>query len=204
MNLIILGHMNVTEAINNRYSSRYYKGGEVTEEVIDKILEAGQKAPSGFGSEPWQFYVLRGNLDEVYKSASEQDHVKEASFVIALVNYKKKLLEDDPSLIEEKYNSFDEAKKQRYISALVNKGDQYLREQLMFAASFMVLEATNQGLGSVIIGGFDPKSMEEILDIDTNYYEVGLMISFGIDANDTPTKRTRRATEDVVRKVTLK
>lgn len=196
--------MNVTEAINNRYSSRYYKPGKISEEVVDKIVEAGQKAPSGFGSEPWQFYVLRGNLDEVYESASQQQHVKDANFVVALVNYKQKLLDDKPELIKEKYESFEEAKKQRYIKALTEKGDQYLREQLMFAASFMVLEATSQGVGSVIIGGFDPDRMAKVLEIDTNYYEVALMISFGLDSKEAPTVRKRRNTEDVVRKVTLK
>lgn len=195
--------MNVTEAINNRYSSRYYKQGEINEEVIDKIVEAGQKAPSGFGSEPWQFYVLRGNLDEVYESASKQQHVKDANFVVALVNYKQQLLEDKPELIKEKYETFDEGKKQRYIKALTEKGDQYLREQLMFAASFMVLEATSQGVGSVIIGGFDQGKMAKVLDLNTKYYEVGLMISFGLDSKETPTARKRRSTEDVVRKITL-
>ncbi len=51
--------MDILEVIKTRRSIRKYKPAPVSEEEINKILEAGRWAPSANNSQPWRFIVLR-------------------------------------------------------------------------------------------------------------------------------------------------
>lgn len=51
--------MDILEVIKNRRSIRKYKREPISEEEIDKILEAGRWAPSAGNSQPWSFIVLK-------------------------------------------------------------------------------------------------------------------------------------------------
>ena len=43
-----------------RYSCRRLKGGEVPEEILEKILEAGRCAPTAHNEQPFKIWVIRG------------------------------------------------------------------------------------------------------------------------------------------------
>jgi nitroreductase len=51
--------MEVFDAIRTRRSIRKFKGQDVPDEIIDRILTAGIWAPSGMDNQPWRFAVLR-------------------------------------------------------------------------------------------------------------------------------------------------
>ncbi|WP_433945168.1 nitroreductase family protein [Paenibacillus sp. SN-8-1] len=52
--------MNVSEAIRNRRSIGKVKQNEIPAQSIERILEAGTWAPNHRLTEPWRFFVLRG------------------------------------------------------------------------------------------------------------------------------------------------
>ena len=47
------------KTIHSRRSVRVYKTGMVTDEQLERILEAARWAPSGANSQPWEFIVTR-------------------------------------------------------------------------------------------------------------------------------------------------
>ena len=57
--LIKGNNMNIWDAIKGRRSIRSYKDESVSKELISKILEAAQHAPSSKNSQPWKFLVIR-------------------------------------------------------------------------------------------------------------------------------------------------
>ena len=58
--------MDVIDAINNRRSIRGFKKDPVPREVIQKVLEAAVRTPSGMNTQPWEFVVAGGKvLDEI-------------------------------------------------------------------------------------------------------------------------------------------
>ncbi len=198
--------MTVQDAINTRYSTRnYVANAPVEREKMDKILDAGRLAPNGLALEAWKFYLIEGDMSKMQEVAFGQPHMGNASFAIALVNYKHEYVKSNPEIITEKLEKSRLRQDQidMYMINLDNKGTQYYREQLMFAATQMCLQATELELGSVIVGGFDPLKAASILGIDTDKYEVGLLISFGVNADEEPKKRIRREREDVVEYIKL-
>lgn len=56
----------VKEIINKRYSTRYLNPEKkINSEDIETIIEAGRKAPSGYGTEPWKFLIIDGNTEKL-------------------------------------------------------------------------------------------------------------------------------------------
>ena len=51
--------MDIIEVIRTRRSIRQYTRDPISEEDINKILEAGRWAPSASNTQPWKFIVLR-------------------------------------------------------------------------------------------------------------------------------------------------
>ena len=51
--------MDILELVRTRRSVRQYTNEPVSEEDMNKILEAGRWAPSANNSQPWEFVVLR-------------------------------------------------------------------------------------------------------------------------------------------------
>lgn len=47
------------KTIHSRRSVRVYKTGKVTDEQLERILEAARWSPSGANSQPWEFIVTR-------------------------------------------------------------------------------------------------------------------------------------------------
>ena len=56
--------MDVIEAIKSRRSIRAYKKDPVSREVIQEILDAAIRSPSGMNTQPWEFVVATGPILE--------------------------------------------------------------------------------------------------------------------------------------------
>lgn len=50
--------MDALEAIRKRRSVRSYTHKPVVKEVIEQIIDAGRRAPSGVNQQPWEFIVV--------------------------------------------------------------------------------------------------------------------------------------------------
>ena len=54
--------MNIIEAINSRKSIRGFKSDSVDQATITKILETAVRAPSAMNTQPWEFFVITGDV----------------------------------------------------------------------------------------------------------------------------------------------
>ncbi len=67
--------MDIIKLIKSRYAVRHFSSKELDETIIEKILTAGQFAPSPLNSQPWHFTLIRSktslkNLASAAKHAS--------------------------------------------------------------------------------------------------------------------------------------
>ena len=54
--------MSLVEAVTTRRSVRGFLDKEVPQEVLDRIFEIAQQAPSNCNVQPWKAYVASGEL----------------------------------------------------------------------------------------------------------------------------------------------
>ena len=93
--------MDALEAIRKRRSVRDFTGEAIPREDLEKIVDAGRLAPSGYNNQPWDFVVItnRATIEKLKIAAQWMD---KAGAVIAVVldSSARFWLEDGAAAIE--------------------------------------------------------------------------------------------------------
>lgn len=63
-------NMDIMKAIAARKSIRGYKPTPVPREVLEKVVDAGLKSPSGMNTQPWEIIVIGGDVLSMIKQAN--------------------------------------------------------------------------------------------------------------------------------------
>ena len=173
--------MDFLELCEKRYSCRKYLEKGVEREKIERCLEASRLAPSAVNAQPWSFIVvddprLKENVakETFDKVASFNKFSLAAPVLVAIVN-------ENPLM-----TSFLGRFTQGRDFSLVDTG---------IVASHFCLKATEEGLGTCILGWFNEKNVKSILKIPGNK-SVSLIIAVGYPA-DSPKKKIRKSIEQI-------
>jgi nitroreductase len=169
--------MDFTELIKKRQSDRKYLDKPVPREVISYCLEAGRLAPSASNSQPWTFVVV-DNPDlkaEVAKRTSGplntfNKFVPQAPVIIALVLERPKLITVAGGWYQKK---------------------DYPLIDIGIAAEHICLAATEQGLGSCMLGWFDEKAVKSLIGVPVEK-RIPLLITLGYTPEDYRTRQKIR------------
>jgi len=138
-----LSENDVLEAIEKRRSVRAYKSDSIPRDLLKRIIEAGNQAPSGMNSQPWRFVVV-------------EDMVLHKKLLETVVPNAKKLLEPLKESNPERYqlimSRYDELEDPVYYSApaiifVIGVGT-YADLSCPLACQNMMLAAYSLGIGS--------------------------------------------------------
>jgi nitroreductase len=157
------------EAIKTRRSIRRYKADAVSDDKINKILEAGRWAPSWANSQCWRFVVVR---DPKIKAKLVDTLMKIKLPDREIPNPATAAMNTVPVVIAVCAEMGKSGGKgpEGYIT---DKGDWFMFDTAL-AVQNMVLAAHAEGLGAVIIGAFDAAQAEKALNVPKGYRIVAL------------------------------
>lgn len=150
--------MDFNTLIAERYSVRKFKDEHLPQTIIDEIIEAAHKAPTGCNFQPQRILVL--NTDESLHKLKECTKCHFDAPTAMLVCHNK-----------------DESWKRVYDGALSSPVDAAI------VTSFMMLEAQNLGIGTCWVMHFNPAAMRERFNIPENIEPVALLV-MGYPADD--------------------
>jgi nitroreductase len=144
--------MELLPEIFNRQSIRSFTSRPVEDDQIKRILEAGRIAPSAKNRQPWRFVVITEESlrNRITEAAFNQEHVGQAPVIIALCSTN--------------------------IDYRMPNGQYSYPIDITFAASFMVLQAEHEGLGSCVITTFDEIEVKEMLTVPYSMKAVMLLL----------------------------
>ena len=151
--------MEFNKLITERYSVRKFKQEHLKQEVIDKILEAGHKAPTGCNYQPQRILVL--NTDESIEKLTGCTKCHFGTPTAMLVCYNEE---------ESWTRPYDKA-----LSAPVDAA---------IVTTHMMLAAHEIGVGSCWVMHFNPFKMQETFNIPENIKPVALLV-MGYPAEDS-------------------
>lgn len=137
--------MDLFEAIKRRRSIRNYTNEDVSEEDLEKILEAAIWAPSAGNRQAWDFVVVRDDSVKkaLVRAALGQRFIAEASLVIVVC-----------------------ANMERSASRYGSRGSGlYCIQDTAAAIQNMLLAVTALGLGACWIGAFYEEEVAKILEL---------------------------------------
>ncbi|MGH2427769.1 MAG: nitroreductase family protein [Candidatus Limnocylindria bacterium] len=168
--------MEVWTAIVTQRAVRTFADRAIPDEALERILDAGRRAPSSKNSQPWDFVIVtdRGRLQRLAEVGRYAGHLAGATLAVALVTPDQ----DDP----------------REVAA-----DLY---DVGHASQSMMLVALELGIGSVHAAVYDKRLAKRLLGLPADR-RCDYLISFGYPARagqlDKPRRKTpRRALHEIV------
>lgn len=143
--------MDFEKIISERYSVRNFKSEHLPQDIINKILEAGHKAPTGCNYQPQRILVL--NTDEAINKLREctRSHFNAPTAMLVCHNR-------------------EETWKRPYDGALSSPVD------AVIVTTYMMLAAQNEGVGSCWVMHFNPLDIREAFKIPENIEPVALLV----------------------------
>ncbi|MDD4900607.1 MAG: nitroreductase family protein [Patescibacteria group bacterium] len=170
--------MDIREAINIRKSIRKYKKKQISDEVINELLDAARKAPSAKNVQSHKYFIVKDGVVKnklIKAGAFKQSYVNDAPLIIICCA--------DPSQYP-KSTDVDETP--------VN----YAYIDLSIATSFLVLRATELGLGTVFVAWIYRDKIKEVLNIPENYI-IPFVIPVGYPDED-PRPKPRKDLKEII------
>jgi len=152
--------MDVFEAINGRRSIREYKPDPVSEEIVDRLLEAVRWAPSWANTQCWEVVVIR-----------EPEIKAKLAEALSPRNPALSSLGEAPVLLV--FCGIRNLSGFKRGEAITDKGDWFMFD-IGLAVENLCLAAHSLGLGNVIIGNFDARKLEALLGVPENISVVAI------------------------------
>lgn len=199
------------EALEFRHACKIFdETKKISDEELTYILEAGRKAPSSFGMEPWKFLVITNKeLQEKLKPVCwDQAQITTCSHLV-IVLAAIDAVRPESGIVERKFKrrEMPQEKLDMYLNLYANHLKQTLSsdeniyawttKQTVFAIQNMMMAAAIKGIDSCPIEGFEKEKIEEILKLDTTKYQLSTIIPFGYRINPQ-SSQLREPLENVV------
>lgn len=170
------------DLVRQRYSVRRYADRPVSREAIGRCLEAARMAPSACNSQPWRFVVVddpdkKQALAEAALNGPSKFNgfAYSAPVLVCVVSARQKLV---PKL-----------------AGIVKRKDYSLMD-IGIAAEHFCLQATEEGLGTCMLGWFNERKVKQFLQIPKNK-RVELIITLGYPADERVPEKNRKTTDEM-------
>jgi nitroreductase len=192
-----------------RHSVRSFTDEPISEDEIFELLEAARMAPSSLNSQPWRFAVITDQATREWIATREvsrkQSWLATAPALIVccadLEGYMRdsqaaafyfkenKLLEKEPLEGIEAYLAREKTATQaaRFGSGAMNVG---------IAVSFMMLRATEMGLGTCWVGMFDEQQLKSRLGL-ADKTRIVCLLAVGHPREEQPPPRNRKSLAEI-------
>ncbi len=175
--------MSFLDLAAKRYSARNYKDIPVPLAKIERCIEAARLAPSACNSQPYQFVVVNDpELKDRLGKAAFRGLVKfnyfvfQAPVLVLIVSERQKL--------SAKFGN-------------IAKKKSFHQMDIGIAAEHFCLQATEEGLGTCMLGWFNERKVKKMLSIPRRK-RVELIVSVGYPASDRVPRKRRKTTDEIV------
>jgi len=169
--------MDVEKAIEIRKSIRKFKEKEVTDKIIKEVIDAARRAPSGHNLQPWHFVVVK-KKEKLMNFKEQGVFVREWVYEVPVIIV---------CCAEREAYSPNSIKEHEENMSLIN---------LSLASAFLVLRATELGLGTCFVAWADKEKIKRILGIPEDVI-VPYVIAMGYP-DEKPKSRGRKKLNEIM------
>ena len=163
--------MELQEVFNQRYSARKYAEKEVEEEKLEQVLDAGRIVPTACNLQPQRMYVIKSK--EAIQTLDSVTKMRYGAPTVILIC----------SDMENCWNS-------RY-----EEGYNTSEMDCSIATTYMMLKATELGLGTVWVRAFNADEVKKAFDLPENIKPI-CMLTIGYKADDCEPNATSHFTRN--------
>lgn len=173
------------QAVARRRATPSFDGAPVPDDDLQRIMDAGLHAPSGYNMQPWRFVVVRTpeQRRKLRAAAFNQAKVEEAPVVIVACgdadgwrngDLDEMLRMGREGGMPENYAEQARVNIPNYLSEHPNM-TAWLERQVMLAFTTMMWAAEVLGYDTAPMEGFEEKKVIEVLKLPLSYHVVALL-----------------------------
>jgi len=202
---------NFTKALEFRHACKLFDTTKtIDDDAMHYILEAARLSPSSFGMEGWKFLVITNEKlkEKLQPLCWNQPQITTCSHLVVVLAAIDALKPQSGiplkrfqrrEMPQEKLDFYVDIYAKHLQDTLSNDENLFCwsARQTYIAATNMMMAAAYIGIDSCPIEGFEKENVEKVLDINTQEYQVALLLPFGYRVDQQP-KKLRRDFEDVV------
>lgn len=197
--------MNTIDALKWRYAvQKFDTEKKLTDEQLQKILEATILSPSSFGLQPWKFIVVTNPEVRVKlrEAGYGQPKISEASHLIvfavekniddSLVDTYIKSVSGIRNIPVEGLMGYADTIKRSIANKSMQERLEWATRQVYIALGVTVTAASIEEIDSAPMEGFEPHKFDEILGLDKRGLESKVILALGFRASDDPVAQYKK------------
>ena len=161
-----------------RYATKKYDAGKkVSQEDIDKILEAARLAPTSSGLQQFRVIVITNQelKDKIVPIAWEQAAIADCSHLLVFaawdrytderIDHMFDLTTDERGLPRGRFNSYTDMLKSTYLTQSAEQNFVHTARQAYIGFGMAIAQAAELKVDCTPIEGFSPDQLDELLDL---------------------------------------
>ncbi|MEH6521875.1 NAD(P)H-dependent oxidoreductase [Sulfitobacter sp.] len=202
------------DQLNWRYATKKMDANKaVPQEKVDAIIEAIRLAPTSSGTQPFELIVVTNpeKRAEIRAAASDQAQVTDGSHLLVFAawdNYTADRIDEVVDLVTQErgelpmLNAYYENLKSNYLPRDASVNYEHAARQAYIALGIAMVAAAEQEVDSTPMEGFNPRKVDEILDLKARGLRSVVLLPLGYrDASGDwllPMKKVRKSVETMV------
>lgn len=191
--------MEFQDVVRKRRMVRNFTGEPVADDVIERIVEAGQHAPSAGFSQGVVYVVVtdRDTRQAIGEIAGEEHYVRDGFDPFISGAPVQIVICTSEQVYHDRYNERD---KKPEGEEEIDWPIPYWHTDAGCSLMLILLAAVNEGLGTAFVGVMQPARLQELLNIPSDYLPIGVtMIGHAApDRKSGSLKRGRRSLDEVL------
>ncbi|MFC0343126.1 nitroreductase family protein [Epilithonimonas hispanica] len=171
--------MSLIENLKWRHAVKAYNPSEkVSQENIDKIVEAARLAPTSSGLQPFKILVVENQdlKDQLSEGALNPECMREASHIIIFAAWDRYTAEridkvydfttDERELPRGRFGSYTDKLKSIYLEEEAEKNFAHTARQTYIALGLALAQAAELKVDSTPVEGFDNAVIDKVLELE--------------------------------------
>ncbi len=206
--------MELLDKLNWRYAAKSMNGEKVSQEKVDKIIEAARLAPTSSGLQPFEIIVVKNQKikEEIKAIAWNQSVVTDCSHLLVFaawdtytedrINKMFDLTNEIRGFKNEGWENYRQMLLGYYPQKDAEENFNHAAKQAYIAFSAAIIAAAFQQVDSTPIEGFEPADLDKILELREKGLRSCVMLTLGYRDTEKDwlvnLKKVRKSTSDLV------
>jgi len=188
--------MELLDKLNWRYAAKAMNGKVISEEKIDRILEAARLSPTSSGLQPFEIFVVKNQAikEKIKPVAWNQSVITDCSHLLVFaawdtytedrINYMFDLTNEIRGFKNEGWENYRQMLLSSYPQRDSEENFNHAAKQAYIAFSNAIMAAAFEGVDATPLEGFDPNSVDEILGLREKGLRSAVLLPIGYRAED--------------------
>ena len=183
--------MELLDKLNWRYAAKAMNGEKVSEEKVDRILEAARLAPTSSGLQPFEIIVIKNQeiKEQIRPIAWNQSVITDCSHLLVFaawdtytedrINYMFDLTNEIRGFKNEGWENYRQMLLNSYPQKDAEENFNHAAKQAYIAFSQAIIAAAYEGVDATPLEGFDPEAVDKILGLREKGLRSAVLLPIG-------------------------